>query len=65
MRISLILFIVSGAKTIIMSLWKVSDEATQELMISFYTKWLSGMTKREAFKQAQDEIRAKYKYPYY
>src|SRR3989339_345341 len=58
-------FIQAGAKTLIMSLWKVSDEATQELMTSFYTKWLSGKTKREAFKEAQNEIRAKYKYPYY
>jgi CHAT domain-containing protein len=48
-----------------MSLWQVSDEATQELMTSFYTKWLSGKTKRQAFTEAQLELRKKYKTPFY
>lgn len=58
-------FIQAGAKSIIMSLWSVSDEATQELMTSFYTKWLSGKQKRQAFKEAQLELKAKYPMPYY
>jgi len=37
----------------------------QELMISFYTKWLSGKSKREAFKEAQKELYDKYTYPYF
>jgi CHAT domain-containing protein len=55
----------AGARTVLMSLWKVSDDATQMLMSNFYKNWVSGMTKREAFAKAQQQVRAKYPEPYY
>lgn len=55
----------AGAKAVIMSLWSVNDEATQELMSSFYKNWITGMTKRDAFSKAQLEIKNKYHDPYY
>jgi CHAT domain-containing protein len=58
-------FKVAGAKTIIMSLWKVNDEATQELMTAFYENWLTTENKRQAFNYAQQKLKAKYKSPYY
>jgi tetratricopeptide (TPR) repeat protein len=67
-------FKVAGAKSIIMSLWKVSDQATQELMVSFYRNWLGNAvgasaqtanSKRSAFLKAQKELKAKYPDPYY
>lgn len=58
-------FIVAGAKNVIMSLWKVNDVTTQELMSGFYSRWLVGMDKFEAFKQAQLEIKSKYDDPYH
>jgi CHAT domain-containing protein/Tfp pilus assembly protein PilF len=58
-------FIKAGAKTLIMSLWEVNDETTQELMTMFYIKWLSGKTKRDAFKEAQKELKKKHPEPYY
>jgi CHAT domain-containing protein len=60
-------FKLAGAETLIMSLWGVNDQATSELMKSFYEKWLSGKSKQEAFKDAQRELRARPEYssPFY
>lgn len=58
-------FKIAGAKYILMSLWQVPDQATQELMSAFYEKWLGGQDIREALTEAQQEIRKKYKEPYY
>lgn len=58
-------FQVAGAHALIMSLWKVDDEATQLLMSSFYTNWIKSGNKQKAFKQAQVQLLAKYKEPYY
>ncbi len=58
-------FLVAGAKTIIMSLFKVSDEATQQLMVKFYRKWIESGNKRQAFIEAKKEIRNEYRDPIY
>lgn len=58
-------FLVAGAESVIMSLFKVSDEATKELMVSFYDKWMQTGDKRGSFIQAKKEIRNKYKHPIY
>jgi CHAT domain-containing protein len=55
----------AGAKTVLMSLWKVSDSATQMLMTEFYLALLSGKNKHDAFKVAQFKLREKYPSPYY
>lgn len=53
-------FVVAGARNIIISLFKVSDEVTTELMTSFYKNWNQSHNKKEAFVQAKKEILAKY-----
>jgi CHAT domain-containing protein len=58
-------FLVAGAKTLLMSLWTVNDEATQELMTSFYQNWTSGMSEEKALREAQIKLKAKFKHPYY
>jgi len=55
----------AGARSILMSLWKVDDQTTQELMLSFYKNWLGGNTKREAFKKAQLTIKESKPHAYY
>jgi len=46
-------FQMSGAKAVMSSLWKVSDQGTQVLMTAFYDGLSQGMTKAEALRQAQ------------
>ena len=57
---------VAGAKSIIMSLWKVDDAASQEFMTAFYGNWIGKkQSKRNAFRDAQITIRQKYPSPIY
>jgi CHAT domain-containing protein len=56
-------FIVAGAHNIIMSLFKVPDQPTMELMSTFYKNWLTTGDKRQAFLDAQRTIRQKYPEP--
>ena len=57
----------AGAKTIVMSLWKVDDAATQMLMMHFKTEWFKTQNKRQAFRKAQYSLRenAKFEHPYF
>ena len=53
-------FKLAGVKNIIMSLWKVPDEKTRELMQSFYQFCFTGKSVNYAFKSAQEMMRVKY-----
>ena len=48
----------AGANTLLMSLWKVDDDATQLLMTEFYRHYLAGTPKQEALHLAQQHLRA-------
>jgi CHAT domain-containing protein len=58
-------FLVAGAKILIMSMFKVDDEATQKLMLKFYQKWLNTGNPRQSFIDAKKELRVDYPEPYY
>lgn len=56
-------FLYSGAQNMIVSLWKVFDRQTKDLMIAFYRSVLSGNTYAEALRDAkllmlEDELTA-------
>lgn len=47
----------AGTKSLLMSLWKVDDKATQLLMTRFYANLTSGMTKKASLTEAQQYLR--------
>ena len=54
-------FKMAGTEYLLFSLWSVPDETTKELMINFYKNWLNGQEIRDAFKNAQNQLKEKYK----
>lgn len=60
-------FIAAGARSVLVSLWSVSDHATSLLMQRFYHHYLAGDGKAEALQKAIIEVKAKpeYKHPRY
>jgi CHAT domain-containing protein len=56
----------AGAKSLLMSLWSVNDEATTFLMVSFYNHlWNDKMPISRALAAAQEETRKKWAHPFY
>ncbi|MBO4906580.1 MAG: CHAT domain-containing protein [Bacteroidaceae bacterium] len=51
-------FKMASANSIMMSLWKVDDDATCLLMTEFYRHWLGGQSKRAALESARQAVRS-------
>lgn len=62
-------FLASGARTLVISLWPVEDQATSKLMQLFYQNLLQGTSKVQALCDAQRTLihgsQAAYTHPYY
>ena len=59
--------VIAGAESQLISLWKVEDNATKELMIAYYDKLLANQGRSSALRQTQLEMlnSEEYAHPYY
>jgi len=58
-------FVVAGAETVVMSLWKVNDETTRALMEAYYSNLLAGQGRATALREAMRELRRTQPHPHY
>ena len=60
-------FVAARARSVIGTLWSVSDEATTVLMVNFYQNVQAGLPLDEALTQAQETVRSNpaWSHPYY
>lgn len=55
-------FLVAGARTVVVSQWSVSDDATMELMVAFYKNYLQHVNKAIALQKAMQTVRSQSEY---
>jgi len=57
----------AGAKSLVVSLWEVSDASTAELMIAFHREFRRGASKDVALRKAMEVVRRnpKWRHPFY
>ncbi|UCF66484.1 MAG: CHAT domain-containing protein, partial [Acidobacteriota bacterium] len=58
-------FVLAGAATLIMSLWKVPDEPTQRLMEYFYSALVEGFGRADALREAQRRLKESHPHPFF
>ena len=58
-------FLVAGAETLVISLWKIRDEVTHQLMESYYRHLLAGEDRSAALREAMREFRQKHPHPHF
>jgi CHAT domain-containing protein/Tfp pilus assembly protein PilF len=57
-------FVVAGAETVVMSLWKVDDETTSTLMEAYYRNLLAGQGRASALSEAMRWLRGTQPHPH-
>jgi CHAT domain-containing protein len=58
---------IAGTESQLISLWKVDDEGTKDLMVSYYRRLMAKVDRSEALRQTQLEMlqNQNYQHPYY
>jgi hypothetical protein len=56
--------VVAGAETVVMSLWKVRDDSTHELMEAYYRNLLAGQGRATALREAMRTLRLTHPHPH-
>ncbi|MEG4114145.1 MULTISPECIES: CHAT domain-containing tetratricopeptide repeat protein, partial [unclassified Microcoleus] len=60
-------FVIAGAESQVLSLWKVDDEGTKDLMVNYYRRLLQNEGRSSALREIQLEMlrSENYQHPYY
>jgi CHAT domain-containing protein len=58
-------FFYAGARSLLLSLWNVHDEATVDLIVNFYAEWRRHGDKARAIQYAMQTVRAVHSHPFY
>ncbi|UXP30966.1 CHAT domain-containing protein [Reichenbachiella agarivorans] len=58
-------FLIAGSKSVIMSMWKVNDQTTMELMSDFYARLETARDKHVTFREAQLALKELHPSPKY
>lgn len=56
-------FVIAGARTLVLSLWKVDDRASHRLMVKFYENLKVGMGRADALHVAKLAVREQFPHP--
>ena len=58
-------FLLAGSESVLVSLWPVASEATEELMVRFYSYLRDGERPQAALKRAKNDIRSELPHPFF
>ena len=56
---------ISGAETLVTSLWRVDDAVTKDLMADYYQNLLAGAGRADALQEAAIQVKREHPHPYY